>query len=477
MQQHKATKTTGTAHGDDSTAVDVRSPNRTAVRRSERQARLGALDTAADSGRGESSEPEPPPELSDPVRMYLSEMGKADLLSSADEQRLARQIEEAQHILEIGRQWVNEQGREPTGDDILARLREQLAQERQGLQAITQYLQIKAKPLSALVANETLRSALDGELDLALANHLAVTLGCDLAEAERILVRISIVTHILTPALLSLATGASGGRRQPGPTLRQTTDPALQDHIDQITEAGSNSEREITEANLRLVVSVAKRYIRRGMSLLDLIQEGNIGLIRAVGRFKYRKGFKFSTYGHWWIRQAITRAIADQARTIRVPVHMFESLQRLARSRGKLDQELGRAPTSDELAADMDITPQQVHEILKASQEPLSLETPIGEDGGRLGDFVEDQDGLDPTDAASHLLLKEQMSAVLGSLTDREQRVLSLRFGLADGRSRTLQEVGHEFRVSRERIRQIEGKALRKLRHPSRCETLRGYLE
>ena len=262
------------------------------------------------------------------------------------------------------------------------------------------------------------------------------------------------------------------------PLLTADEEIGLSKQMEEGGERGLQARQRLAEANLRLVVSIAKRYVGRGMLFLDLIQEGNLGLIKAVEKYDYRKGFKFSTYATWWIRQAITRAIADQARTIRIPVHMVETINRLIRVQRQLLQELGREPTPEEIAKEMDIPVEKVREIQKVSQEPVSLETPIGEEeDSHLGDFIQDENVQVPAEAAAYTLLREQLDEVLGTLTERERQVIRLRFGLDDGRARTLEEVGREFHVTRERIRQIEAKALRKLRSPSKSRILRDYLD
>ena len=445
-----------------------------------------ASETAAwrSSSDKEADKAESQDGVDDPVRMYLREIGKVYLLSGADEKRLARQMEEGNHVENIEQTWVDDHGVSPSGADILFCLLDQFHEERTTLAAVTKALGVKHSPLSQLIVDEKFRSSIDQVADEGLAVEVTDELKCDQEVAARAIVRISVITHILTPELLEPAVKTLGGERHlRPPAWARVGELSLPDDqllvcFHQLQEEGFRSEKTLTEANLRLVVSVAKKYIGRGMSLLDLIQEGNIGLIRAVEKFDYRKGYKFSTYATWWIRQAITRAIADQARTIRIPVHMVETINKLVRISRKLIQEYGREPTSEEIGKGMEIAPERVREIIRVSQEPVSLETPIGEEeDSHLGDFLEDPEALAPAEAASHQLLKEQVLDVLDSLSYRERKVLGLRFGLEDGRSRTLEEVGREFQVTRERIRQIEAKALRKLRHPSRSKKLKDYLE
>ncbi len=459
--------------------LDLLDPERVKLRRAREEratpsrARM-ALAKLAEEGEG----------VDDPVRMYLREIGRVFLLSAADEKHLSRQMEEGNWIHDIEEEFAELHHRVPTALEIFLLLLDQLKDLRRTRTVIQRALKMQRLSIVELIEDETFRQRLDREMDEELRVLLHKRLRVSEADAEEFLVRLSVVTHIFTPDLLNRSAKAMGGLDQLDPDAADAMqklkplEGRYERRFDYLKEESYRAEKQLTEANLRLVVSVAKKYIGRGMSMLDLIQEGNIGLIRAVEKFDYRKGYKFSTYATWWIRQAITRAIADQARTIRIPVHMVETINKLVRVSRRLVQEYGREPTSEEIGRGMDLPAERVREILKVAQEPVSLETPIGEEeDSNLGDFVPDLTMMTPAEAASQQLLKETVEDVLSSLTLRERRVLQLRFGLDDGRSRTLEEVGREFGVTRERIRQIEAKALRKLRHPSRSKRLRDYLD
>ncbi len=424
--------------------------------------------------------------VDDPVRMYLHEIGRVQLLTAQEEKVLAKKIEEGNLLSEITQDWLQRYERPPSASETVLTLLKKVGQASPVIHLLQQQLNLKTTEYFVEAISDTkLQDSIDGEISQQLLQVIAYQTDKSLPEAEHLLINLSLNIGLLPKEILdiirnsvSLADIEELVSKPDFINSIQAYEKRLETYLENIETEAKKAQKHLTEANLRLVVSVAKKHIGRGMSLLDLIQEGNIGLIRAVEKFDYHKGYKFSTYATWWIRQAITRAIADQARTIRIPVHMVETINKLLKLSRRLAQEYGREPTSEEIGRVMEISPWKVREIVKVSQMPISLESPMGEEeDSHLGDFIEDRNALPPVDAATRQLLKEQIEDVLSTLTPREQRVLQLRFGLEDGRSRTLEEVGKEFNVTRERIRQIEAKVLRKLRHPSRSRKLKDYLE
>jgi RNA polymerase primary sigma factor len=429
---------------------------------------------------------EDPDIADDPVRLYLREIGTVSLLTARDEKVLARKIELARFLREIRHEHLLKTGETPQPAAIASLVKTEIDRESPLVNVLREELGLPvASGPSRSVSEAALRDSIAGVFDPQMVQNIARKLDKPVAETERMLKNLSVHCGLLPEDARSnagkrAADGVTEGRRPraDSATLTRDQERLFKKFLDNIESESEKASRHLIEANLRLVVSVAKKHIGRGMTLLDLIQEGNIGLIRAVEKFDHHRGYKFSTYATWWIRQGITRAIADQARTIRVPVHMIDAIRQLLRVRRDLAQELGRNPTPEEIGEKLGMTADKASEILKVAQFPLSLESPVGEDGeAHLGDFIEDTNSAAPVDTASKQLLKEELVETLSELSPREQRVLVLRFGLEDGRSRTLGEVGLEFNVTRERIRQIEAKALRKLRHPRRSRRLRGYLE
>ncbi|MBA31837.1 MAG: RNA polymerase sigma factor RpoD [Chloroflexi bacterium] len=414
----------------------------------------------------------------DPVKLYLSEIGNIKLLTSLEEKKIARSIEVSAYLKHLCEDYFIKFGKQPSPSFITEMLVDSLFESNKYIFTFCKYLSIKIQSIGELVSSDLLRELLDNDYDEILINYLMDVHSIENDYARYIVQKISNEIFLLdTQIIFKNIKDINLSKKKYKNIFYNLDEVDLSFYFEDIHHKSNLAERKLSEANLRLVVSIAKKYIARGMPLLDLIQEGNLGLIKAVNKFDYRRGYKFSTYATWWIRQSITRSIADQSRTIRIPVHMVENINKLNQTIRTLVQENGREPSYSEIGFIMNLTEEKVEEMIRISQQTISLDTPLNdEEDSFLSDIIPDDNVLSPLEFTTYEILKNHLNHILDTLSYREKKVMQLRFGLEDGRSRTLEEVGDNFGVTRERIRQIEAKALRKLRHPTRSSALRDFL-